>query len=388
MTGRFFGSLAGLATLLIVALSTGAQLYYMLFFALLLTVLCSLLAALLALLTLRISAGSKPRRVVRNDFVPLKIRARHMALLPVGRIRLFLSSPDPARGVLTADVPFLPIAEHAVTLSFPCPHRGIYGVGVEKAEVQDMLGLFRFSARKSGMRFTVEVAPRSMRLLPLVLTAPDGYDAMNARSSEDTDSPADVRTWQSGDAMKKIHWKLSMRKRELMVRTYEETVRPDTLVLPDLKRLNLPESHRLALEDAICETALSVAKAQLVEGYPVRMPLMSESPTEIAGQTAGDLARFEEALTHVSFDSPYPYMKVLTLEMRRNQRTGGVVLITARLDARIADLARQFHKSGVSAAVYSVGESEADDLLAHLLRDGILAKRIDPYALPEETDNG
>ena len=58
-----------------------------------------------------------------------------------------------------------------------------------------------------------------------------------SRMTEDAASPSGVRDWIPGDALKKVHWKLTMRKRELMVRTYEESARPDTLLLVDLAPL-------------------------------------------------------------------------------------------------------------------------------------------------------
>ena len=54
-----------------------------------------------------------------------------------------------------------------------------------------------------------------------------------ARATEDINSPSDVRTYAPGDPMKKIHWKLSLRKRELLVRRFEEPALPDALVLMD-----------------------------------------------------------------------------------------------------------------------------------------------------------
>ena len=76
----------------------------------------------------------------------------------------------------------------------------------------------------------------------------------------------------------------------------------------------------------------------------MRMPLTSARPSEIAGQFPADIASFMDALMRVKFDSPYGYEQVLMLMMGRLQRTGGAILVTARLTTRIADVAMRMVK--------------------------------------------
>ena len=186
------------------------------------------------------------------------------------------------------------------------------------------------------------------------------------------------------DELKKVHWKLSLRKRELMVRTYEEAARPDTLIIPDLQQMTALRDQQLTLEDCVCEAALSAAKAQLNAGYPVRMPLVGAHPGEISGQFPADLPAFTDALLRVPFDSPYSYEQVLTLMLARFQRTGGAVLVTARLTTRIADMALRMQQSGVATRLIWVsddGRDEAMALIERLKMGGIDASRLDPWQM-------
>lgn len=204
-----------------------------------------------------------------------------------------------------------------------------------------------------------------------------------SRMTEDTASPSGVRDWVPGDALKKVHWKLTMRKRELVVRTYEESARPDTLILVDLTPLGALRSHAMSTEDAICEAAASAATAQLKAGYPVRMPLSAAVPQEVSGQSAVEASKFVDALMRVRFDSPYTFDQVLSGEMRRMSRTGGVVLVTSVLSARIADIATQLKRTGIEVKVYWVTDTqrtEALEMLTRLKLAGVRARQIDPWA--------
>lgn len=132
----------------------------------------------------------------------------------------------------------------------------------------------------------------------------------------------------------------------------------------------------------MCDAAASAVLAQLTAGYPVRMPLSSKQPVEISGQFPAEISRFLEALTDLNFDSPYSFEQVLTLEMRRVQRTGGVLLITAHMNSAIADYAVQMHRLGVRVQVSWVAESVTPDsmtLKAQLELNGIPVRQISPW---------
>ena len=166
------------------------------------------------------------------------------------------------------------------------------------------------------------------------------------------------------------------------MRTYEETARPDTLVIPDLQQVTALRDMQLTLEDCVCEAALGAARAQLRAGDPVRMPLVAAQPREIAGQFPADIPAFADAMLRARFDSPYGYEQVLTLMLTRFQRTGGAVLVTARLTTRIADMALRMQQSGVAIRLVWVSDDDRDEsmaLIERLKMGGVRAERLDPW---------
>ena len=166
------------------------------------------------------------------------------------------------------------------------------------------------------------------------------------------------------------------------MRTYEETARPDTLIIPDLAEATALRDQQLTLEDCVCEAALSAALAQLRAGYPVRMPLVGAKPREIAGQFPADIAAFTDALLRVRFDSPYGYEQVLTLMLARFNRTGGAVLVTPRLTTRIADMAMRMQQSGVATRLIWISDDDREESMALIERmkmGGVQAVRREPW---------
>jgi len=275
-----------------------------------------------------------------------------------------------------------PFTRHTFRQVIECPHRGVYEVGVTRVIVTDAFGLIALGRRPGTRLVKLEVAPRARASRPLRLSASDQGPQSIRRAAEDNASPSDVRAWQEGDELKKVHWKLSLRRRALQVRTYEETARPDTLVIPDLQQVTALQDMQLTLEDCVCEAALGAARAQLRAGDPVRMPLVTAQPREIAGQFPADIPAFTDAMLRARFDSPYGYEQVLTLMLARFQRTGGAVLVTARLTTRIADMALRMRQSGVATRLVWVSDDDRDEsmaLIERLKMGGVQAERLDPW---------
>ena len=263
-----------------------------------------------------------------------------------------------------------------------CPHRGSYEVGVSRICAKDLFDLFTFYRKADSKLMRVDVYPKSRQVQALELKAGDSGPEVVSRSAEDASSPSDIRKWQDGDALKKVHWKLSMRKRELMVRTYEESARPDTLIIPDLAEVSALEDHRLTIEDCVCEECLSQARAQLEGGFPIRMPLTCARPSELSGKFPQDFSMFSDALMRVRFDSPYSYEQVLATMLGRTQRTGGAVLVTPKLTTRVADMALRLQRSGIRTRVIWVTDTrrtQSLEMIERLKMENVEAAMADPW---------
>ena len=384
LSPRFAGYALVMLAMLAAGLSTGTRLYYLVFYALLAMLLLGAVAVVWTLATLRVTLKGVGARVERGERIPAVFTVRHGCPLPVAAIRVLLSVPSAYAARQEVNVSCPPFSKRTFRQVIECPHRGVYEVGVARLSVTDPFGLISLGRRPRLRLLKLEVVPKARVAAPLRLSSADQGPQVIRRAAEDNASPSDVRAWQEGDELKKVHWKLSLRKRELLVRTYEETARPDTLVIPDLQQVTALRDMQLTLEDCVCEAALGAAQAQLRAGDPVRMPLVGARPGEIAGQFPADIPAFSDAMLRCAFDSPYGYEQVLTLMLGRFQRTGGAVLVTARLTTRIADIALRMQQSGVATRLVWVSDDDREEsmaLIERLKMGGVRAERLDPWNL-------
>lgn len=381
MSRRALMLLALTATLLIIALSTGTTAYYLLFLMLFFLLMLSLVSALCALLLTRTQVTLPRMQAVRGDGVSVRVALQRRSPLPVGQVELHMASSD-ARTLGWMSFSLPPLRGREYRYSVICPHRGLCEVGVTALRVTDVFGLFTLTRRIKKGSGQLTVLPRVNREgAPLSIDPGENGPQARIRMTEDTSSPAGVRAWQEGDELKKVHWKLSMRKRDLMVRTYEESARPDTLILMDLSPVSATTSQIAAIEDALCEAAGEAASAQLTAGYPIRMPLNNQQPTELSAQFPAQFDGILQKLAFVQFDCPYSFEQVLSLETRRMQRTGGVVLITTRLNSQTADFALRMRAQGLAVAIRHVSAAaDSQELLPQLEMRGVEVRQVNPWA--------
>ena len=369
MTRRCVAALACAAVLLITALSTGGTMFWLMFLALALAVPGAYAAVRWALATLTVRCKMEKTSVVRGEDVRLRVMLRHRCPLPVAPLTLRICSASenatyplrcPARAFRFGDV----------RQTLFCAHVGCFPFGVDEIRAEDVFGFFSLKARLSGAESDeLTVLPRVNLCAPLSFSPGDSDDeSLTARAFEDATMPTDLRAYQPGDELKKIHWKLSMRRKELLVRVYEQPARPDAVLLVDCSPPAVPAGGDIAaVRDAICEAAASVASAALDAGAPVRMPLLAAEPDDVSVSKQEELPLVLEALARCKFDGATGFERLLQLETRRMRRTGSTAVITSRMNPVIADMILRIRRMGPKVRVLLAADG-ADPAIAALTR--------------------
>ena len=354
MTRRGLAALAALITSAVCALSLGNTLYLYIAAVLFAALAYAFISCLWARCTVFCGQYVNVKSVARGDNARLTLRAGHRCLLPVAPLRArFVCEGQSGECVF----PPAPLRAHEREREITARHVGQYDAGFQYVAVQDLFGFFRMKSRPRDMMSQLLVLPRPFDIEKPRFTQGDDGSAALARTQEDYNAPEDVRAYRPGDAMKRIHWKLSSRKRELLVRRFETPAPPDTLILLDCDTPRGGEGvneGKECLRDALCETAVAVARLQMEDGSPVRLPIYGERANEFSSDNAAGLALLQEMLARQPFGNGEDFARVLNLELRRMRRTGAAVIITTRLDAQIVEGVSHIRRMGPSARLYLV----------------------------------
>ena len=341
------------AALTVAALSTGSSVFLMGALLVWLMMATGFIGVWWAAKTLTITSLLTDTTVQRGEDVALQIGVKYAGFLPIAPLLAEIAA-GPDRPAQTLRLNGLPGREQKLTLNFHAAHVGVTSPGVKKIVISDLLGMFTVEKLPQVQGGELIVLPLPFDVGALTYAAGDSGTESMARASEDVTSPADVRAYQPGDAMKKIHWKLSVRKQELMVRRFEAPVMPDALVLLDCSRppKTADENAQLDLRDALLETAASVMQQNIQTEHPSKLPIHGDHPIEL--DKGMGMPVILEALARVDFSAPDKFDRMLMLEMRRMRKVGSTVIISARLNSRMVDVMVAMRRMGPMMRLYLV----------------------------------
>lgn len=348
MTLRAFGCLFFSALLTVIALTTGKVMYLMV--ALLLAALFALglASAVWARLSFTASVELERQAVERGEMLSLKLRTRHLCPLPIAPLSVIVSTPE-GDEPLRVSVPA--VRECPTLIRIRCPHVGSFLIGVKRVAIEDVFGLFSLSAKQPGWAAEALVVPKVVDVAPLRFSPGESEFEAVSRATEDTASPSDIRAYQQGDELKKIHWKLSLRRRELIVRTYDQPLRPEALILLDCAPPPFP-AMEWDVRDSLCDMAASVCKALLESGADIHMPLAGTPPESVWLHKGDPLPLPLTALARMNFSGRTSFDRVLYMESQRMRRSGSTVVLTSALTVAGADLIARMRRLGPVVRVY------------------------------------
>jgi uncharacterized protein (DUF58 family) len=162
--------------------------------------------------------------------------------------------------------------------------RGVQQLGPLKATITDPFGLAEFE-RELAQTSRLIVVPRVVRLAGVpggsgLGSGDDGSVRLNAGQGEDD---AIVRPYRQGDDLRKVHWRSTAKRDEMMVRVEERPWRGGTTILLDHRAV----AHRGAGASASLEWAISfVASVCLhLHRYGHRIRLVTESGRLLVGDS-------------------------------------------------------------------------------------------------------
>ena len=368
MTARGFYTLFAGAVLLVTALSVGSAGALLLGCAALLTCAFSLCSVLLAYLTCRLEQDLGGGRTPRGLPCRFRLSVRLASVLPIAPLGLRVMLPSGRQSEFSLAVRTL--GETASDNEFACPHVGVYAVGVTRLRFRDCFGLFSLTHRVRATLPRITVLPNPAEATELSFSPGEGETTAIQRANADRTTPSDTRAWQEGDELKRVHWKLSMRRQELMVRTYETPQRADALILLDCAVPDVSAALRASAVDALTESCAGVIRLLLDGRHPVRLPLGADGKRELSAEQPHAFAAMQYALAKERFDRPADFARTLFLAARRVRRTGAAVILTTTLTPAVADAVLSLRRTGPHTRflLFTEGEMTAEqEKLLHLL---------------------
>lgn len=333
-------------------------------------------------------------RVMSGDEVSIALTVKVDTIFPPAHLAVTFETADPRGGAAAVYVSPVPARDTAAEVSFDCPFRGEYEIGVKAVEATDLFGLVRL--RREGDKLVgatsrLAVYPRTYplhgRMLDLRMNegAEDGARA----DAEEISSIADLRSWREGDSLKRVHWKLSARLGELIVKEFDGSFDAKNMVFVDATSTDAPEreisakkgkrraeeesAHRIAeLEGEERMTSLAASFCELFCARGRRVWLVSYGETRSEADSAdGGFSSLHLALARLKFGGGLDASKALELECATHGAPDSLVFVTSNLSGALVKALCALGTRGARVTVAACGEEPVgarDELTRHGVR--------------------
>ena len=194
-------------------------------------------------------------------------------------------------------------------VSFSCEVKSFFRcvspIGLEYVEMYDFLKIWKLRKKIKDSAILIvcpNVVPFSDELFSY---APSEEAGISRKASfEDYSSVTDVRKYEFADSMKRVHWKLSAKKNELLVKNFDHANTMVTAIILDNRQSPDFLENPAAVEDSLVETAVSIIKYNLDDSYPVMFDFMDGAvPSRVYESGGAGFDRLYFAASSVRIDA-------------------------------------------------------------------------------------
>ena len=305
---------------------------------------------------------------IKGDRQTLRVGIYNDKPFPLSMVRALVQTPDPKQ-IAELNFSLDPGVQIYYDIPMQCVWRGAYDVGITTIEVSDIFGLLRIRFDLRRLPYYKQpqliVYPRLVHI-PYLTSAMRGakYEGGGAHQvTEDGESFSDTRQYRFGDPFKRVHRKLSARKRQLFVKRYDLPMESTAIVAVNSREDHLSGEDALRQADISCECAAAIAHYCLRIGYVVDLIGADEYDPIVEGKGIRDFSRIYDSLAVMKFIPSGNIAANLSANMRRHPNLKAVYVISSEYDQDLSDLLAVLAQSGCYVKLLSPvfgGKEKAD----------------------------
>ncbi len=254
-----------------------------------------------------------------------------------------------------------------------CLQRGEFELGPIEVVSGDPLGIFQRSQHIDKVtRLLVYPSVFDLRTVPLKNTYLPSGEVLRNRTQHITTNAAGVREYVSGDSLNRIHWRLSQKRNQLIVKEFEIDPTSEFWIVLDLYQMaHVNQSHEMTLdaqgncslprstEEYAVSLASSIARHFLRKNRVLGLIGYAEHRILIQPDRGErQVIKTLERLASVEATGQVPFERLLREEANTLPRGSTVILITPSLDEAWAMMAAQLARRSMRALALIVDPSD------------------------------
>ena len=190
--------------------------------------------------------------------------------------------------------------EKGFTLS--CKYRGRFDFDIDKIEIYDFFGIFKFK-RKINKNINFTVVPNIVTLNHLdIVESQINSNDFSKSLEEDVPLISEIRKYVYSDSLRKIHWKMSAKRSELISKDYQHFEKDKILVTLFNSKTYGNYIDKIIKEDALLEAFIAVMYYCVTQGFLVSIKFF-ENNEELITKESDNFNYLYELACNINFDN-------------------------------------------------------------------------------------
>jgi len=372
----------------------GGFLSFTMMYVVLLLPVVSLAALIGNLFSFKISENLNGRIFVKGESAKYElILGNESALtIPYITISMYLEGQVLCSDMKSMQFSMSPFSKKLFIYEMPLNYRGRYSIGVRKIIFRDFLGLFSISHKPLEQK-TILVKPRinfmKQKLIPAAMVSEGNVLAGLFESGND--EMVDIRKYVPGDNLRKMHWKLTAKTGNAMVRDMRNELDNDIIMILDIGMPKVQNITALSEEDCLIEETVMQAEYLLTRGMPVRLCLWRDEPVILRATTPGDFLKVYDLLSEVKFNQVTGFEDTMENFLDAGTHRSLVYLFSVNLTNKTIENGITMRHRGFDIELYYINEPSSADkqrksssfFQDQMAKNGIRTKRLTPDVLSD-----
>lgn len=275
-----------------------------------------------------------------------------------------------------------PFSKKELSFNYTYKYRGYFKLGVSTIELQDFLGIFKITRKNKNPLF-IRIYPQIIDIDRFNLNTGSFSNSISAIGGvqEDVSTIEDINKYNYGDSLKKIHWKLSAKTNELMVKEYEKVGSSSVIFICNLEKSKSLAEKNAVIEDKHIETAIAVLRYCTHNGIDVKFVYDDGEINTIECSNSLDFLNVYEVLAKVEFKQKRSIEDIINSQINYNINKGNLIISTSKLDYKLYEILYKVKLEGYAISLIYISDEDAikedgEDVL------GLLSKlRIKIYSI-------
>lgn len=240
----------------------------MLLIAVLLYPVIAAVFAFILMISVKAEFGAKRVVIDKNEPFDLVVSLRNRSVLPGVPVEIYCHIPDREIGLFADKRVFASVSPLGrARLAIGCVHkyRGSFECRIYSLSFVDPLRIVRLTKKQRNVLPTIFLP----RKLPLddILSTSSGEQSFSPKKplTSEREDFSHVRNYRSGDIMQLVHWKLTAKQDELMIKQFDSVNDVRAVVLCDFN-IYPGECNVMLRTDTVIETALAFVREAVRKG--------------------------------------------------------------------------------------------------------------------------